>query len=98
MLKNQIDDSAWAYVEMVLEEIEKSVPYQQIYIDKSQNRIDEEYTQEEISDIRSKAELLIAIAKAAGNDDIASVINALFSSEPFCKCPDLKQTLMEEYR
>ena len=36
LLKTNVDDEAMSYFEMVLEEIERSVPYQQIYIDISQ--------------------------------------------------------------
>lgn len=38
LIRQQVDDETWSRIDMVLEEIEDSVPYQQIYIDKSQNR------------------------------------------------------------
>ena len=97
LLKGRVDDETWSYFEMVLEEIEKSVPYQQIYIDKSQNKINEEFDQEEINDIKSKAEMFISMAKAVGNNDIKAIIDNLFLSEPFCKVPSIKEQLLEEY-
>ena len=54
-LLKDIDDETWNKIEMVLEEIENAVPYQQIYIDKSQNRIDDSIDNERLSDIKSKA-------------------------------------------
>ena len=98
LIKNKVDDETWAYIDMVLEEIEQSVPFQQIYIDKSQNKIDEEFSEEQISEIKNKAQMLIAMAKATGNTDLTQVIEVLFASEPFCKCPEVKQELLEEYK
>ena len=97
LLKGRVDDETWTYFDMILEEIEKSLPYQQIYIDKSQNKVNEEFDQEELNDIKSKAEMLISMAIAVGNSDYKAIIDNLFLSEPFCKCPSLKEQLMEDY-
>ncbi len=97
LIKGRIDDETWSYVDMVLEEIENSLPYQQIYIDKSQNKINEDYTAEQQIEIKSKAEMLILMAKATGNTDVKAIIEKLFLSEPFCKCLGLKEQLLEEY-
>ena len=67
------------------------------HIDKSQNKINEEFDQEEINDIKSKAEMFISMAKAVGNNDIKAIIDNLFLSEPFCKVPSIKEQLLEEY-
>lgn len=93
MLKEKISDEAWVYLEMVLEEIENNVPYQQIYIDKSQNVINEEVTDERIADIEGKAEIMIKLAMNTGATDRNDVIDRIFSSEPFCNFPELKQKL-----
>lgn len=97
IIKTHVDDEIWSYIDMVLEEVEKAIPYQQIYIDKSQNKIDEEYTEQQVAEIKSKAEMLILMAKSIGNTDVQGVINSLFNSEPFCKCPALKEELIEEF-
>ena len=81
---------------MVLEEIENSLPYQQIYIDKSQNKIDDEISPERLAEIEAKAQMLIAITLSMGNESREQVVERLFCSEPFSKYPQLKQTLMEE--
>ena len=98
MIREKVDDETWSRIDMVLEEIENSLPYQQIYIDKSQNKIDEEFDENQISEIKSKAHMLISMAKATGNTNLVQVIEVLFSSEPFCKCPEVKQQLLEEYK
>ncbi|MDE6501253.1 MAG: ATP-binding protein [Ruminococcus sp.] len=93
ILKEKINDEALPYLDMVLEEIEKNVPYQQIYIDKSQNVINEEVTDERIADVEGKAEIIIKMSMQTGATDINSVIDRLFNSEPFCNYPELKQKL-----
>lgn len=93
MLKEKINDEALPYLDMILEEIEKNVPYQQIYIDKSQNVINEEVTDERIADVEEKAEIIIKMAMNTGTADRNDVIDRIFKSEPFCNFPELKQKL-----
>ncbi len=97
LIKEKINEEALPYLDMLLEEIEKNVPYQQIYIDKSQNVIDEEVTDERKSDIESKAEIMIKFAVNAGTSDINATIDRLFLSEPFSNFPELKEHLKERY-
>ena len=80
---------------MVLEEIENSVPYQQIYIDKSQNRIDDYIDDERIAEIETKARLLIKMAMDMGNNSREQIVEILFLSEPFNKYLSLKEKLLE---
>lgn len=65
---------------MVLEEIEDSVPYQQIYIDKSQNRIDDYIDDERIADIEAKAKVLIKMALDMGGNS-ANKLLEIFSRQ-----------------
>lgn len=95
LLRDKINDEALPYLDMILEEIESNVPYQQIYIDKSQNIIDEAVSDERIADIEAKAEMMIQLAMSAGAADRSSVIDRLFCSEPFCNFTQLKDKLKE---
>lgn len=95
LLRDKINEEALPYLDMILEEIENNVPYQQIYIDKSQNIIDEAVDDERVADIESKAELMIQLAMSAGAVDRNSVIDRLFCSEPFCNFMQLKDKLKE---
>lgn len=96
LIKNYVDEEAWSRIDMVLEEIENSLPYQQIYIDKSQNVIDDTVDEERIADIEAKGRILISLAESMGNNDRNKIIENLFTSEPFSKYPGLKQKLLEE--
>ena len=93
LIKKTLDDEGWARILMVLEEIENSIPYQQIYIDKSQNKVDDSISEERLADVEEKAHILIKMALDIGSDSKSAVIDRLFLSEPFSKYPELKVKL-----
>lgn len=97
LIKEKIDENALEYLDMILEEIENNVPYQQIYIDKSQNVVDEEVTDERRADVETKAEVMIRFAINAGTTDVCGMIDRLFLSEPFSNFPELKDKLKENH-
>ena len=96
LIRDKVDDETWVRIDMVLEEIENSLPYQQIYIDKSQNKIDDTVDEERIAEIEAKARMLVNMALSMGSNTKSVVINNLFNSEPFNNYPQLKDKLMEE--
>ena len=96
LIKDKVDDEVWNCIDMILDEVENAVPYQQIYIDKSQNKVNEEIDEERKAEIADKARVLIRLAQKTGNADKMVIIDKLMQSEPFNKYPDLKQILMEE--
>ena len=95
LIKASVDDETWSRIDMVLEEVESSVPYQQIYIDKSQNRIDDTLDEEREADIMAKAEMLVSLAIKVSGQDRNEVILKLFLSEPFNKYPDMRDKMLE---
>ena len=95
LIRDRVDDETWSRIDMVLEEIEESLPYQQIYIDKAQNKIDDAISDERLAEIEAKGEILISIALSAGNESRETIIDRLFQSEPFSKYPALKTKMME---
>lgn len=96
LIKNKVNDETWSRIDMVLEEIEKNIPYQQIYIDKSRNTIDESDPDDQrVAEAEEKARILIGMLCSTGIDR-KSAIEKLFFSEPFNNFPSLKQKLLEE--
>ena len=89
LLKEKVDDEAMSWFEMVLEEIERSIPYQQIYIDISQNHVDEEDNEERLKDIENKGILWVKHVLELGHLSPRETIEQLFKSEPFCKHPEM---------
>ena len=96
LIRDRVDDEIWSRIDMILEEIENALPYQQIYIDKSQNKIDDTVSEERVAEIEAKARMLITMALSMGNNSKESVIEKLFVSEPFNNYPQLKVKLLEE--
>ena len=81
---------------MVLDEIENSVPYQQIYIDKSQNKVYDTIDDERLADIKAKAIMLVKMATQMSGQSKEEAVEKLFVSEPFVKYPQLKEKILEE--
>ena len=100
LIKNDVDDTTWNKIEMVLEEIESTIPFQQIYIDKSQNKITDSPVEESerVEEIRTKAKMLLNITKSV-NPDISDkdAIENIFSSEPFNKFSEIKDEMLKGY-
>ena len=98
-LKNiDIGDDVLSRFEMILEELENTLPYQQIYIDMSGNKVDDEIGTDRLKDVCDKAQFLIEMNVKMGNMDFNNIIEKIFISEPFCKYPQLKEKLQEEYK
>lgn len=96
LIKTRVDDETWNYIDMLLEEIEEAVPYQQIYIDKSQNRVSEDISDERKTEIADKARMLVLLAQTTGKESKQDIIEKLMQAEPFNKIPELRKMLMEE--
>ena len=98
LIKSSVDDQTWQHIDMVLEEIESAVPFQQIYIDKSQNKIDEtEDDDVRTQEIEIKARLLIKMAKEINPDQGKdSIITEIFKDEPFNNFNDVRDKLLKE--
>ena len=96
LLENHLDDEARSFLDIVLDEIEKNVPFHQIYLDKSKNIIDENDNDERIAEIISKAKMLLEqILQFNPQMTKESAIENIFKSEPFCKHLEIKQKIME---
>lgn len=98
LLKEDLNDVIMSKFEMVLEEIENGLPFQQIYIDMSQHRVSDDTDDGRAKDVENKALILIDLSKRMGQTDVLEIIEKLFCSEPFCKHTLIKQKLLEEFK
>lgn len=99
LLKQDIPDDMMARFDMVLDEIERNIPYQQIYIDISKDTIDPTEDAERLKDIENKG-ILWANNMLELNNALSprEVIEDLFHSEPFCDHQHLKQNLYKYFK
>lgn len=93
-VKSKMSEEDYIYLEMLVGEIEKNIPTQQMYIDKSNEAITEEEVENRFGDVYQIAVTLLNSYRSAGNSHEES-INIIMNSEPFCNFPKLKEKLIE---
>lgn len=99
LLKDKVSEEALALFNTVLDEIEKNIPYQQIYIDKSRNVIEEEDNDERKAEIIDLAKVLVySSLKMNPKEKVENIIDRLMTSEPFVKYPDIKNAILESLK
>ena len=96
IIKGKVDIETWNYIDMVFEEIERAIPFQQIYIDKSQNQVDESSDVCDLTDLENKARILIKTIMQLDNCSKQESIDKVFSNEPFCNYPEIKERLVKD--
>ena len=84
-------------MEYRLEEIERSIPFQQIYIDISNDIVDEVDDTERLKDIENKGIIWVKHMLELELHTIKQAIDLLFKSEPFCKHPEMKPNLYKYF-
>lgn len=93
-VKSKMSEEDYIYLEMLIGEIEKNIPTQQMYIDKSNEAIMEEEVENRFGDVYQIAVTLLNSYQSVGNSHEES-INIIMNSEPFCNFPKLKEKLTE---
>lgn len=91
LLESKVNEDAMPFVEMVLKEIEQNIPFQQIYLDKTQDKIDEVIDSERIAEITENAKMMIQMVMDL-NPALSreTAIENVFKKEPYCKHPEIK--------
>ncbi len=99
LLKQDIPDDIMARFDMVLDEIERNIPYQQIYIDISKETISQTEDPERLKDIENKGILWVNNTLQL-NESLSAkeVIDDLFHSEPFCDHENMKHKLYNYFK
>ena len=94
-VEQQIPDEAKSYVDMLVEEIERNIPIQQMYIDQANNSIIPKEAEDRENDILQEAIMMVNFAKQF--KEPKEIIDTLFSSEPFCNFESIKEKLYKHY-
>ena len=88
-----MSDQDITYLDMLITEIEKNIPIQQMYIDKSNEAISIEETGSRLDDVFQMAVSMANTLLTLRGDSIESIVEDLMKSEPFCHYPKLKDLL-----
>ncbi len=77
--------------------LKKNIPTQQIYIDKSNNAIATEETDNRLDDVYTIGVTMVENIKKIGILPVNTIIDDVMKTEPFCYYPQIKQKLLESY-
>lgn len=94
-VEEQIPEEARSYVDMLLEELERNVPIQQMYIDQANNSITQKEAEDRENDILQEAIMIVNFGKQF--KEPKDIIDSLLTSEPFCNFEILKEKLYKHY-
>lgn len=94
---SRISEADIEYVNMLLTEIERNIPTQQIYIDKSNNCITVEEDGHRSDEVFETAVTMIDSMKKIATIPVEQVIDKLMKSEPFCLYQDIKEKLSKYF-
>lgn len=90
-----VDGETWKAIDMVLDEIERCIPFQQIYVDRSQNCVLDAVDEDRLQEIEARAFMLARRAVRKDGVSFEEALEDVFRSEPFFEYPDMKTKLLE---
>ena len=94
----EMNDALSDRIEMMLKNIEDSIPYQDIYIHMSGNEIMSEYEDKKLEEMIEDLEFLIDLRIKRGDDDVDNIIETFYKKEPFCKYPETKEFIRRKFQ
>lgn len=94
LVKSNLSEESYSYVEMLINEIEKGLPFQQMYIDSANNSIQvQELTDEETAELLQRAIKLVNDYVEVGLEKKEIIDNIVMNEEIFSKASKLKEKL-----
>lgn len=96
-VKSKLSDEDISYVDMLLDEIEKNLPIQQMYLDTANNSIELEDDPERDNDVIQKASILVDNYIGMGLEAKDVIDNMILVDESFSDIPNIKEILYKNY-
>lgn len=96
-IKSKVADEYIEYIDMLIDEIEKHVPVQQMYIDQSNNTIIEKEDPNREDDLFNKAVLMVEFAREFSDTITRDTIDRIFKNESFYGHPKLQERLYKHF-
>ena len=96
-VKDKLSEEGFSYFEMFIGEIEKNIPLQQMYIDKSNESIEIEETDDRLDDVYQLGVTLVESIRKICDKDVCEIVEDLMKSEPFCNYSVIKERLLKDY-
>lgn len=98
MVRNRMSEEDNILLEILMKEIEQNIPTQQIYIDKSNDAISQEESDNRVDEVFQLGVYMVNLAKSFGKKSIPEIVSDLMKTEPFCKYKTMEEKLLENYK
>lgn len=98
MVRNKMSEEDYGLLELLLKEIEQNVPTHQIYLDKSNDAISTEESDDRIDEVFQLGIYMVNAGKLFGEKKITDIISDLMKIEPFCKYKEIENKLLDNYK
>lgn len=95
---SKISEQDIEYINLLISEIEKNVPMQQIYLDKSNDTLSTEEDEHRVDEVYQTAVTMIDGARKVSPLPVAELIKNLMKSEPFCLYKEVDERLNEYFK
>ena len=96
-VREQLSEEDYNLFQLFIGEIEKNLPIQQIYIDKSNEKISTEVEDSRIDDVYQMSIQLITQIQKITNQTYQEIIPDVMKSEPFCNYEIIKDRLISYF-
>lgn len=96
-VKDQMSEKDFDLLQMFLNEVEKNIPFQQMYIDQANNKIKPEINSDRSDEIYQLSITMIEQIHQFHQRPYKDIIDDLCKSEPFCNNNQLKDLLINSY-
>jgi hypothetical protein len=91
-LLRELDEKSRQTVDLLLDEIENMLPYNDIYLEMANGKIDipsNTVDESRLNEIEGLALMIWSIHESAGESDADVILDKIFSTEPFCNYKDI---------
>lgn len=101
LVREHLNSEGITYLDILLTEIEKNLPVQQIYIDKSNESLcdnENDDKQTRLKDVLNLAITVVESVKSLHTKSVVETIDNLMKSEPFCHYKAIEDELKQYYK
>lgn len=96
-VESQMSEHDFSLLLMLLGEIEKNIPLQQMYVDKSNEKVTIEIPDTRLDDVYEMSVSVVDSIHSATNRPYSEIIEDIMKSEPFCNYNEIKSKLIENF-
>ena len=96
-VESQMSEYDFSLLLMLLGEIEKNIPLQQMYVDKSNEKVTIEIPDTRLEDVYEMSVSVVDSIHSATNRPYSEIIEDIMKSEPFCNYNEIKSKLIENF-